>query len=93
MLYLNHIFFTKAILMIPLYTFFDGKRNKINPIFLGILKLLLAGLVFLVRYSVQFSCIDSENFLRGGPPSHQGWSNKFYHCNNPFFGNLSGGGE
>ena len=27
-----------------------------------------------------------------GPPSDKGWSNKFYHCKNPYFGKSRGGG-
>ena len=38
------------------------------------------------------SCADPENFLRGGPPSDQGWSNKFYHCKNPYLGKSRVGG-
>ena len=29
--------------------------------------------------------------VRGGPHSDQGWSNKFYHCKNPYFGKSWGG--
>ena len=32
------------------------------------------------------ACAHPENFLRDGPASGQGWSNKFYHCKNPFYG-------
>ena len=28
----------------------------------------------------------------GGPPSDQGWPNKFYHCKNSYFGKSRGGG-
>ena len=32
-----------------------------------------------------------KNFS-GGPTFAKGWSNKFYHCKNPYFGNLRGWG-
>ena len=34
----------------------------------------------------------SRKFSQGEPHLDQGWSNKFYHCKNPYFGKSRGGG-
>ena len=62
---------------------------RANPIGVS-LKLRLVQESFAFNFETVQACADQDKILRGGPPSDQGWSNKFYHCKTHILENRGG---